>query len=74
MSERAPANWKLDHIDEKENMVILVSDDVPVIKKFGAPQAIVHAQVLGDHVQMTCVDGTVWDVRITDGSRRRLMT
>lgn len=74
MSDRAPANWKLDHIDKKENMVILVSGDVPVTKKFGAPQAIVHAHIQSGHVLITCVDGTVWNVRISDGSRRRLLT
>ena len=73
MSERAPTNWTFNNIDEANNMVILVSDESPVIKKFGAPEAIVHVQVQSGHVVMTCVDGTVWDVRISDGARRRVM-
>ena len=68
MRESAPTHWKLDHVDEIENMVFLVSDDIPVINKFGSPQTVVNAFVQDDYVLMTCVDGTVWAVRISDGA------
>lgn len=66
-------NWRLDRFDQIENVVFLVSDEIPVTKKFSAPQAIVNAHVQDDHVLMTCVDGTVWNVRISDGARRRVL-
>lgn len=63
--------WRIQSIDFKENMVLLESDQNPIIKRFGLPEPVLDAFVDSEFVQVKCVSGIVWQIRIADGSRRK---
>lgn len=72
MTMNKPSGWRVHSIMAEENMVYLVHDDSPVIKKYGLPEIICNAEVQGDYVLVTCVNDSVWKIEISDGSRRKL--
>lgn len=72
MGETYPAHWRIDRIDHEKRLVYLTNDQWPVEKKFGLPESIVDASVEGAHLVVTCTNLAVWQIRISDGFRRKL--
>jgi hypothetical protein len=72
MKPENSVTWRIQKIDAKENMVFLVSDQSPTIKRFGLPEPVLDAFVDSEFVQVQCVSGITWHIRIADGSRRKI--
>ena len=72
MEPKNPVTWRIQSIDAKENMVFLESDQSPTIKRFGLPEPVVDAFVDSEFVLVQCVNGISWQIRIADGSRRKI--
>lgn len=72
LRETFSAHWRVDRIDHENRLVYLTNDQWPVEKKFGLPESIVDASVEGSHLVVTCANSAVWQIRISDGSRRKL--
>ncbi len=63
--------WRVLDINHQDNMVVLVSSDSPIVKRYGAPNTIAHVEVVMEHLHIQCEDGVCWCINILDGSRRK---
>ena len=66
--------WRVEEVSHKDNMVVLVSDYSPTIRRFGVPEAIDRVRLDGDFLIVSCCSGVHWQIRISDGSRRKVNT
>jgi hypothetical protein len=64
--------WRILDIDHEKNMVVLVSNKSPTVKRYGVPNNIEWAEVDGEHLRVYCEALVAWEIRIVDGARRKL--
>jgi hypothetical protein len=64
--------WRILDINHDKNMVVLVSNKSPTIKRYGVPHNIEWAQVVGEHLRVYCQTFVAWEIKIADGARRKL--
>ena len=64
--------WQILDINHDENKVVLVSSKSPTVKRYGVPNNIEWAKVDGEHLRVYCESLVTWEIKIANGSRRKL--
>jgi hypothetical protein len=64
--------WQILDINHDENMVVLVSSTNPTVKRYAVPNNIEWAEVAGEHLRVYCDALVAWEIKISDGARRKL--
>ena len=70
-TQNAIQTWRILDINHQDNMVVLVSNASPTIKRFGAPSPIANAEVVMEQLHIHCDDGVSWCIQISDGARKK---
>ena len=65
-------HWRILDINHGENRVVLVSSTTPTVKRYGVPNRIEWAEVAGAHLRVYCEAFVAWEIRITDGARKKI--